>query len=84
MFHLMRSVVSCSFDFHIADKRSHWAMAIARWHGKATDQRTPKQTSQRKAQTRNIQSRILSMMCSNLEIANCHMATKVKNNKKET
>ena len=80
----MRSVVSCSFDFHIADKRSHWAMAIARWHGKATVQRTPKQTSQRKAQTRNIQSRILSMMCLNLEIANCHMATKMKNNKKET
>ena len=47
----MRSVVSCSFDFHIADKRSHWAMAIARWHGKATDQRTPKQTNKSKKST---------------------------------
>ena len=47
----MRSVVSCSFDFHIADKRSHWAMALARWHGKATDQRTPKQTNKSKKST---------------------------------
>ena len=74
----MRSVVSCSFDFHIADKRSHWAMAIARWHGKATDQRTPKQTNKSKKST-NEKYPIKNTVDDVLKLGNCQLSYGIKN-----
>ena len=70
----MRSVVSCSFDFHIADKRSHWAMAIARWHGKATVQRTNKSKK-----STNEKYPIKNTVDDVFKLGNCQLSYGIKN-----